>query len=133
MNGWQKLWVIGCVLAALTVFMMGMSFWPSSASDNAIHEQNVKSNELQLSIIKTAMEYPESSPGLIDENHNIDQINFAISQEAQAHKERASTLWSRQVAVLLMFFAIWVAVCGLLYIIGMMGAWVMKGFQPKKV
>lgn len=133
MNGWTRLWLIGCVLLALAVSNVALDYWPSSEADKTLHELNVKSNELSLAIIKTAMEYPESSPGAIDATHNIDQITYKISQEEERYRNAVHSLWSRQVACVLMFSAIWIALCGGLYVLGLIGGWVMKGFCPNSV
>lgn len=133
MNGWQRLWLIGCVLLALAVSNVAMDYWPSSETDKMVHDGFVKSNELSLAIIKTAMEYPESSPGVISDKYNIDQINYTISQEEERYRNAVHSLWSRQVACALMFSAIWIVLCGVLYLLGLIGGWVMKGFRPKAV
>ncbi|MND77304.1 hypothetical protein D3C80_689790 [compost metagenome] len=132
MGGWTRLWLIGCVVMLIPVFMAALDYWPSSETDRLVHEANVKSNELELSIIKAAMEYPESSPGVIDDTHNIEQITQKINQEERRYQETVDSRWSRQVACVLLFSAIWFAVCALLYVLGLIGGWVMKGFHKNE-
>jgi len=132
MNGWKRLWIVACALVAIPVFMLAESYWPTKEAEQATHYENARSNELALSIIKTAMEYPGSSPGVIDATHNYDQATLAITQESENYKEKVNSLWSRQIAVLVMFPSIWIAVCGMLYLIGMIGGWVLRGFRPKE-
>ncbi|PHX38111.1 hypothetical protein AO263_36075 [Pseudomonas sp. NZIPFR-PS5] len=129
MGGWTRLWLVGCVLLAIPALTTGLSYWPTADNDSALHQLNVRSNELSLSIIKTAMDYPESSPGVIDDEHNLDQVNHRIRQEEERYRERVNSLWSRQLACVLLFSAIWIGACGLLYVLGLIGGWVVKGFR----
>ncbi|MCK8688454.1 hypothetical protein M1M10_34220, partial [Pseudomonas umsongensis] len=69
MNGWQRIWVLACVAIGIAVFVMTMDAWPTTARDDEFHKFKVRSNELQLQIMQTATEYPDSSPGVINENN----------------------------------------------------------------
>ncbi len=131
MNGWQRVWVLACVGLGIAVFVMTMDAWPTTARDEESHRLSVRSNELQLQIMQTATDYPDYSPGVINENNTLDKAILAIAQEDEDYRLKPSTLFSRQLALGLTSTCLWLLACGMLYAIGLVCRWVGRGFSPK--
>lgn len=157
LNGWQRLWIILCVLYLCLVAALIVVLWPSP--ENIYHRQEFYDNLSQNSrvlIIQDENKLIESQPqirgnsiGFIPDsaygigirvnmpnNHEIVFSSKATKEEAQNIAQEYWRLVEKKSSddkksILLYTSLLWVIPCLLLYIFGYLVGWVIDGFRKK--
>jgi len=131
MNGWQRLWVVVCILVAIPLMTMGELLIPSKETIIHKFEKDLTTERNILSSIKEAR---------LKHDTFIEDFISATPQETEArildletrYKNELDSLWFDKFKIRGIIVAIWLAICIGLYSVGLVIGWIYRGFRPKK-
>ena len=140
LTGWERLYVVVCVLFAAVTWHYGALHFPTKASDDSywtsqaqFQYPDVARYEEDQFCVKVGAQPANGSPpcGYVPEPPLPRQLAYAgILQDGKKYAEHG--LGSRQANVLGEYSFYWLAACILLYWSGLVIAWVRRGFQQQR-
>lgn len=132
MNGWRRLWIVCCLGLVLAPVYVYRTYIPSDEKLNRDHQQYV---ERQLGEIKIIEEPVQGSNRIIRDvlmRTPVSERLARIEESNAQHAEFMAKVSKQRPLTIAQLAGAWLVLCGLLYLIGLTIAWVIRGFQKKK-
>lgn len=133
MNGWRRLWLICCALLIVAPVYVYNAYIPSDAELNGRHQQWIES---QLAEIKIIEEPVQNSNRLIREvlmQTPVPARLADIEKTNVQHAEFMLTVSKQRPITIAELTGAWLALCGLLYLAGLITAWIARGFKKQRL
>jgi len=131
MSGWQRLGVVLSVVIALLAISMTYDSFPTQKQAYLVLSERAK-------LWVTCEEYFGNMDG--QEKAIAECSTYArqhaddkLIAEVDRYKERTATLTVRQMKFVGYYFAWWIGISLIMYLIAISIKWVYRGFRPKKV
>lgn len=131
MNGWKRAWIVCCVVLILAPVYVYNTYIPS---DEKLNSDNQRWIDEQLANIKIIEEPVQGSNRLIREalmqtpvSERLAEIELTKAQ----HAEFMAKVSSQRPFIIAKHVAAWAVLCGLLYLMGLVIAWVARGFGKR--
>lgn len=136
MNGWQRLWVLGCGILAVATIAFGVDRISRENDIQDYHDQLMVSYQAKIK----DLQHPNNDaiPGILysartDHLRTVDEVKSAIRHAEDDYKNELANLPWKQAKQVALLFAIWLGCCLAVYGAGLILRWVYRGFRPKKV
>ncbi|MEB0149043.1 hypothetical protein [Pseudomonas sp. CCC2.2] len=133
MNGWQRLWLVVCILIAIPLTLMCESLVPSKEGIIQRFEKELTIERNTMSNIKEAKLHPESYLEDFLGGATLQGTEARILDLETRYKSELDSLWFDKVKVRGIWSAIWAVICITLYVMGWAIGWIGRGFRPKRV
>lgn len=133
MNGWQRLWLVCCAVLIVAPVYLYNTFVPSNVELNRKHQEWIDS---QLADIRIIEEPVHGSNGLLREvlmHTPVSERRADIEKTKAQHAEFMETVSKQRPVTIAKLAGGWLLLCGLLYLGGLIAAWVAKGFKKKRL
>ncbi|MNP35659.1 hypothetical protein D3C76_1290020 [compost metagenome] len=133
MNGWQRVWVVCCVVLILAPVYVYRTYIPSDAELNGRHQQWIDS---QLAEIKIIEEPVQNSNRLLREvlmQTPVPERLADIERTKVQHAEFMLTVSKQRPITIAELAGAWLAACGLLYFAGLITSWIARGFKKQRI
>ncbi len=131
MNGWQRLWLVCCVVLILAPVYVYRTYIPSDEKLNRDHQHWI---DRQLADIKTIEEPARGSNRLIRDvlmQTPVSERLARIEESNAQHAEFIAEVSNQRVSTIAQLAGAWFVFCCLLYLIGFSIAWIAKGFGKR--
>ncbi len=128
MNGWRRLWVVGCMALLLAPVYMYRTYIPSDEKLNRDHQERV---EAQLADIRIIEEPVQGSNRLVRDalmQTPVSERLAKIEESNAQHAEFMAKVSKQRPVTVAQLAGAWIVLCGLLYLFGWCIAWVARGF-----
>lgn len=130
MNGWQRIWVVACLITLIGGVAYGWVTIPSRAEILKRHNAAVESNNLYLKELEGSIQSPADH---IIYPRRISDLKFYMEKRQNEHIKEMDGLTSRQLSTASMILGTWLSFCLGLYVVGWTFGWIYRGFRPKRV
>lgn len=133
MNGWRRLWLICCALLIMAPVYVYNAYIPSDAELNGKHQQWIDS---QLADIRTIEEPVKGSNRLLRDvlmQTPVSERLADIEKTKVQHAEFMETVSKQRPITIAKLAGAWLALCGLLYLAGLITAWIVRGFKKQRL
>lgn len=127
MNGWRRLWVVGCIALVLAPVYVYRTYIPSDEKLNRDHQEHV---EAQLADIRIIEEPVQVSNRLVRDalmQTPVSERLAKIDESNAQHAEFMAKVSKQRPVTLAQLAGAWIVLCGLLYLFGWCIAWVARG------
>ena len=131
MNGWRRLWVVGCMALLLAPVYVYRTYIPSDEKLNRDHQEHI---EQQLADIKTIEEPAHGSNRLVRDalmQIPVSERLARIEESNAQHAEFMAKVSRQRPVTVAQLAGAWIVLCGLVYLFGWSIAWVAKGFGKR--
>ncbi|PYD10401.1 hypothetical protein ALQ93_102424 [Pseudomonas syringae pv. pisi] len=128
MNGWRRLWVVGCMALLLAPVYVYRTYIPSDEKLNRDHQERV---EAQLADIRIIEEPVQGSNRLVRDalmQTPVSERLAKIDESNAQHAEFMAKVSKQRPVTVAQLAGAWIVLCGLLYLFGWCIAWVARGF-----
>ncbi|AKF43663.1 hypothetical protein PssB301D_04662 [Pseudomonas syringae pv. syringae str. B301D-R] len=128
MNGWRRLWVVGCMALLLAPVYVYRTYIPSDEKLNRDHQERV---EAQLADIRIIEEPVQGSNRLVRDalmQTPVSERLAKIEESNAQHAEFMAKVSKQRPVTVAQLAGAWIVLCGLLYLFGWCIAWVARGF-----
>lgn len=133
MNGWRRLWIVCCVALAIAPVYVYRMYVPS---DEKLHQDHQKYVEEQLAEIKIIEEPLQSSNRIIRDvlmRTPVSERLARIEESNAQHAEFMAKVSKQRPLTIVQLAGAWIVVCGLLYLAGLIIAWIASGFKKRRI
>lgn len=127
MNGWRRLWVVGCIALVLAPVYVYRTYIPSDEKLNRDHQERV---EAQLADIRIIEEPVQVSNRLVRDalmQTPVSERLAKIDESNAQHAEFMAKVSKQRPVTIAQLAGAWIVLCGLLYLFGWCIAWVARG------
>lgn len=131
MNGWRRLWVVGCIALVLAPVYVYRTYIPSDEKLNRDHQELV---EAQLADIRIIEEPVQGSNRLVRDalmQTPVSERLAKIDESNAQHAEFMAKVSKQRPVTVAQLAGAWIVLCGLLYLFGWSIALVAKGFGKR--
>jgi len=137
MNGWQRMWVFICVvlLIVMASFAATLNFPTAEriesyyAFDQYMYDTNLKCLETEAARRNAGINLPVSACTLDDPL----AVKSKFAEDTARYEYRRDNLLTVQLQSMGWIIAGWVIVCVALYLLGLVLAWIVRGFRTKRI
>lgn len=130
MNGWQRIWVVACLITLIGGVVYGWVTIPSRAEILKRYNTAVERDNLDLQELEGRLQTPVER--YINQRY-ISDIKFYMDKRQSEHLKEMDELTSRQLSTASIILGTWLSFCLGLYAVGWTFGWVYRGFRPKSV
>jgi hypothetical protein len=123
MNGWQRLWVVVCLVLAILIGWYTYLILPTKTRLTYSHESSIKQLTVQL----------KDSEGSKYLNDYVASLQEDIRKENENFSKELTELSKERREYFLDSAILWLSVSGSLYVAGWLTGWIYRGFRPKRV
>lgn len=123
MNGWQRLWVVVCLVLAIIIGWWTYLLLPTEAMTTYYHKARI--SELTG--------YLKESEGSKYQTDYVASLHEDVRKENEDYKKQLSDMSKQQTTEITESIGIWLGLSVALYIAGWLIGWIYRGFRPKKV
>lgn len=137
LNGWQRLWIVGCVVWTCVSLFSALKDFPTAASYRAIWKRFADADVPEIQRQRTALLRCNEEGGAgaaskcliqFPPVSRVDQDRYdSVLQKGE--DSIRTELASQQFTFAWVFCAYWLIPCLLVYGIGMVVSWVVRGFR----
>lgn len=130
MNGWQRIWVVACLITLIGGVAYAWFTIPSRAEVLKRYNAAVESDNIYLQELEGKLQNP------VDRFINtpyISRLKFYMEKRQNEHAKEMDELTSRQLSTASIILGTWLSFCLGLYVAGWTFGWVYRGFRPKRV
>jgi len=132
MNGWRRLWVVTVGFSGLvTVALILSEFQTESSLDRNYQYQVSQLREVRAKLIKNGK--PDIPINMYSDTRTLEEVDAEILGEIAQYKIDRDRLPHKQFQTVAGPIALWIIGNVSLYLLGVIGVWVFRGFRPKKV
>jgi hypothetical protein len=131
LNGWQRLWVLACLGMALAVAMFAAERITTEDEVTSWHEAKTSYFERKIKEARAGVK-PSPMNIYLGTDESAEEL---LRQQAAENKSYASTiehLPAEQLKKLSAFALAWAVGCVILYVLGWLVAWTIRGFRPNE-
>ena len=131
MNGWRRLWVVGCIALVFAPVYVYRTYIPSDEKLNRDHQERV---EAQLADIRIIEEPVQVSNRLVRDalmQTPVSERLAKIDESNAQHAEFMAKVSKQRPVTVAQLAGAWIVLCGLLYLFGWSIALVAKGFGKR--
>ena len=132
MNGWQRLWVVMCILIAIPLMTMGELLVPSKEAITQKFEKSLTEERKYLTEIKAKRFDTDPASQLFFGGTALQDTEARILDLETRYKSELDSLWLDKVKVRGIFVLLWLGACIGLYSLGSVVGWIVRGFRPTK-
>ncbi|MEQ7917650.1 hypothetical protein ABQX22_00525 [Xanthomonas sp. WHRI 1810A] len=133
LNGWWRVWIIGCVLLGAAMVPLNQDSFPSEAKLDKAYQYDVEGYKRLIGYKKN----PASMPSGFDIGEwkylSADEIYTASVKAGQRYEADLEGLKYVQAKFVGSMTLYWGMYCIALLLVGYIGAWVVKGFRLKRL
>lgn len=140
LNGWQRLWIVACV--ALLIALGTLAYNGNFPTENRIrqqHEYEMSTFREQLECVRIKGKVEQAKSSLVDQivsrqpciTDDASQLMKGMDESKQRFEDTSSHLLMLQIESAGWIGAGWLIGCALLYALGALVAWVIRGFRHK--
>ncbi|UZA67001.1 hypothetical protein [Pseudomonas viridiflava] len=129
MNGWRRLWVVGCTALLLAPVYVYRTYIPSDEKLNRDHQERI---EEQLADIKIIEEPVQGSNRLVRDalmQTPVSERLAKIDESNAQHADFMAKVSKQRPVTVAQLAGAWIVLCGLLYLFGWSIAWLARGFS----
>lgn len=129
MNGWRRLWVVGCIALVIAPVHVYRTYIPSDEKLNRDHQERV---EAQLADIRIIEEPVQGSNRLVRDalmQTPVSERLAKIDESNALHAEFMAKVSKQRPVTVAQLAGAWIVLCGLLYLFGWCIAWLARGFS----
>lgn len=133
MNGWQRAWLVCCGVLIMAPVYLYSSFVPGDVELDSKHQQWIDS---QLAEIKIIEEPVQGSNRLLREvlaQTPVSERLADIERTKVQHDEFMATVSKQRPITIAWLIGAWLVLCGLLYLVGLITAWIARGFKKPQL
>jgi hypothetical protein len=128
MNGWQRIWVVACLITLIGGVVYGWVTIPSRAEILKRYNAAVQRDNLELQELEGKLKSPTDNFIYMP---YISDVKFYMDKRQNEHAKEMDELTSRQLSTASIIFGTWLSFCLGLYAVGWTFGWVYRGFRPK--
>lgn len=131
MNGWRRIWVVCCAVLILAPVYVYQTYIPSDEKLNRDHQQWI---DRQLAEIKIIDEPVQGSNRLIREalmQTPVAERLADIEKTKAQHAEFMAKVSKQRPVTITQLAGAWLLACGVLYLLGVSIAWIIRGFGKR--
>lgn len=129
LNGWQRLWVLGCFFLGVAIVPFGVNWFPSEAKLDETYQQRAKDFK-RLMVYK---ENPALMPNSFEmgqwKNASVQDLYKASVKDGQQYEDDLRSIKYVQAKFLGKLTLGWGLCCLALLLLGYFIAWVVNGFR----
>lgn len=127
LNGWQRLWVVACVVLIVPWAMLGTERFPTAHSIEEEHGWELSGYDYDLRCFTdTTRRFPCKAK-------NAAEVKQAITTSMIQYDDDIKRITWLQTKSVMQFVALWIASCAFIYGLGWTVNWVYRGFRPKRL
>ncbi|AVB14453.1 hypothetical protein AL056_27440 [Pseudomonas amygdali pv. morsprunorum] len=135
LNGWQRLWVVACAVllvvmastAASRSFPTAERIESSYAFDRYMHDNNLGCLENEAANARAGIVAPVS----ICLNSDPAEVRRVFAEDTASYEYRRTHVLMLQLESAGWIIVGWLLLCGALYLLGLILAWIIRGFRPR--
>lgn len=128
LNGWQRLWLVAVVIAGFATLFAALHFWVDRDEMTAFHtaqmeamsDKNVGSIHSLMGAAPMSEDARKQKLKELAAKRYDEQMRFQLEMDAYS---------STKIIYIVTHIVIWIAFSGMLYLVGLLFAWVARGFK----
>lgn len=132
MNGWQRLWVVVCILVAIPLMTMGELLVPSKEAITQKFDKQLSLERKYLDEIKEKRFDTDPTNQFLFGGTALQDTEARILDLETRYKSELDSLWFDKFKIRGIFVLLLLAICIGLYSVGLVIGWIYRGFRPKK-
>ena len=132
MNGWQRLWVVMCVLVGISLMLIGEMFVPTQESITQKFEKPLALERKFLNEIQQKSFSQDPFNESFFGSTALQDTEARISDLKSRQQHEMSSLWGDQLKIRGIIASAWLVICVALYLCGSVIGWVYRGFKSSK-
>lgn len=129
MNGWQRLWVVMCVLVGISLMLIGEMFVPTQESITQKFEKPLAVERKFLNEIQQKSFSQDPFNESFFGSTALQDTKARISDLKNRQQHEMSSLWGDQLKIRGVIASAWLVICVALYLCGSVIGWVYRGFK----
>lgn len=132
MNGWQRLWVVMCVLVGISLMLIGEMFVPTQESITQKFEKPLALERKFLNEIQQKNFSQDPFNESFFGSTALQDTEAKIFDLESRQQHEMSSLWGDQLKIRGIIASAWLVICVALYLCGSVIGWVCRGFKSSK-
>ena len=132
MNGWQRLWVVMCVLVGISLMLIGEMFVPTQESITQKFEKPLALEHKFLNEIQQKNFSQDPFNESFFGSTALQDTEARIFDLESRQQHEMSSLWGDQLKIRGIIASAWLVICVALYLCGSVIGWVYRGFKSSK-
>ena len=129
MNGWQRLWVVMCVLVGISLMLIGEMFVPTQESITQKFEKPLALEHKFLNEIQQKNFSQDPFNETFFGSTALHDTEARIFDLESRQQHEMSSLWGDQLKIRGIIASAWLVICVALYLCGSVIGWVYRGFK----
>lgn len=129
MNGWQRLWVVMCVLVGISLMLIGEMFVPTQESITQKFEKPLALERKFLNEIQQKNFSQDPFNESFFGSTALQDTEARIFDLESRQQHEMSSLWGDQLKIRGIIASAWLVICVALYLCGSVIGWVYRGFK----
>lgn len=131
LNGWQRLWVLACLGMALTFVMFAAGQITTEDQVTSWHEAQTSYFESKIKEARAGVK-PSPLNRYVGTDSTAEELLSQQEVENKSYAHRIEHLPAEQLKKVSAFALAWVVCCLVLYVLGWLVAWTIRGFRPNE-
>ena len=128
LNGWQRLWVLVCVLMAIATALFATGQIRTASQITTWHEAQIVYFEMTLREAKAGIK-PDPKNRYVGTDLTVDELHQQQDAENRKYEQAMEALPGEQMNTVLSLAGLWLGLSIALYVLGWLIAWTIRGFR----